>query len=142
MNILLVSHGTLCAGVYDAYQMLMGPTDTIDTLSLTVDGGIEGFRAEFNKKMDDLVGKGVLVMADLKGGTPYNEAYARYLQDPARIRIACGLNLPMLIEVGMDAASSDDLEAIYQRALSSGALGVSGAAAPGPDACEIDDDLF
>ena len=48
----------------------------------------------------------------------------------------------MLIEVGMDAASSDDLEAIYQCALSSGALGVSGAAAPGPDACEIDDDLF
>lgn len=84
----------------------------------------------------------VLVIADLKGGTPYNEAYARFLGDPEHLRLIAGLNLPMLIECGVLAVSGADLQTVYETALRAGAEGVQGTELPDEQSNDEDDDLF
>lgn len=49
MNILLVSHGGLSAGVAEAYRMFSPGADYVPSLSLTEDGGM----AVFNRKAPD-----------------------------------------------------------------------------------------
>lgn len=143
MNILLVSHGGLSAGVAEAYRMFSPGADYVHSLSLTEDGGMAVFKEQLNTKLDELLAAGdVLVVADLKGGTPYNESYARFLGDPEHMRLAAGMNLPMLIEAGMLAQMGSDLETVYQTALRAGAEGVQGTDMPEPESSDEDDDLF
>lgn len=143
MNILLVSHGTLCQGVADTFHLFVPTGLDVHTLGLTVDGGVEAFRAALDELLERLLGEGdVLVMADLKGGTPYNEVYARLLANPEHLRLVGGLNLPMLIEAGVLAASGGDLETVYQTALTAGAAGVAGAEVFVEDAEDEEADLF
>lgn len=142
MNILLVSHGKLCEGVLDAYKMLFADAPNVSALGLTTDG-VEDFRMRLDERLAALDGQGpILVMADLLGGTPYNEAYARLLEDPSRLRLVCGLNLPMLIEAGVMASATDDIDAVVQTAVSAGASGVCGAELPQEDGPEEEEDLF
>ncbi len=143
MNILLVSHGGLSAGVADAYRMFSPGAEYIHALGLTEEGGVAAFREELNAKLDDLLEAGdVLVIADLKGGTPYNESYARFLASSDHMRLAAGLNLPMLVECGMLASMGSDLDTVYQTALRAGAEGVQGTDIPDGDDSDEDDDLF
>jgi PTS system mannose-specific IIA component/PTS system mannose-specific IIB component len=143
MNILLVSHGKLCEGVLDAFSMLVSGCTNISSLSLT-ESGVEDFRGRLEAKVAELTAKGdLLILADLKGGTPYNEAYVCLLKNPEHIRLAGGLNLPMVLEAGIAAMDSDDLDAIYKTALEAGSFGVQGTDVPAEDdSSDEDDDLF
>lgn len=124
MNILLVSHGKLCDGVLDAFKMLVAGSKNVHALGLT-ESGVGDFRARLEAKVSELTAEGdLLILADLKGGTPYNESYVCLLKNPEHIRLAAGLSLPMVLEAGIAAMDSDDLDAIYKTALDAGSFGV------------------
>lgn len=76
-----------------------------------------------------------------RGGTPYNESFTHFLTNPEHLRLAAGMNLPMLVEAGVLASSGCDLETVYQTALSAGANGVSGTALP-EESADDEEDLF
>lgn len=124
MHIMLATHGKFSKGILDSYQMIAGVNDKIHAISLT-DDGIEGFAEKLQNDMEDLLDDTVLVMTDLKGGTPYNEAFNYYLIHPESVRVVAGLNLPMLIEVGL-ALENNSLDTLYNLALATGAAGVIG----------------
>lgn len=126
MHIMLATHGGFAEGIFNSYQMIAGTNSQIQTVSLT-DEGIEPFVKTFKTKLDSLVDEEVLVMTDLKGGTPYNEAYNYYLKHPDKMRVAAGLNLPMLIETGL-AIGNSSLDELYELALTAGKAGVDGPA--------------
>jgi mannose/fructose-specific phosphotransferase system component IIA len=110
---------------------------------LTVDGGIEAFRAELDAAIAAMTADGpAIVMADLPGGTPYNETYVRYLQNPEKIRLVAGLNLPMVVETGVMSLAVDDVDALVQTALAAGANGVMTPEAPDASEDDDEDDLF
>lgn len=142
MNILLVSHGQLCIGVNDAFHMFAPTAENVHAVSLTNDGGVEAFRVALDEVLKSLLEKGdVLIIADLKGGTPYNESYLHFLEKPEHIRLAAGLNLPMLIEAGILAMSGGELNQVYETALTAGSAGVIGSDLP-EESSDEEDDLF
>ena len=94
MELLLVSHRGIASGMKSAIAMVMGP--------------VSG------------TGKG-LVFADLRGGTPYNQAellLAKHgLKD--RAKVISGMNLPMVVDAvlsDMDVCSTDALAGLVQNA--------------------------
>ena len=98
MNILLTSHGSLCEGLLDAFHMMAAGADHVSTVSLT-DTGIDDFRDRLTARVNELLAQGdLLILADLLGGTPYNEAYALFLTNPEHIRLVAGANFSMLLE--------------------------------------------
>lgn len=127
MNILLVSHATLSKGVLEAFRMFAPDVDGVCALGLTAEGGVDAFRDELARTVGELAEDGdLLIMADLQGGTPFNESVPLVLQNPERMRLVTGLNLPMLVEAGMLMAAGGDLDAVYRAALTTGAEGVMG----------------
>lgn len=142
MNILLVSHGDLCVGIKNAYRMLVASDDNVSTISLVPERGVGAFRNNLRMWLGSLhEGEDVLILADLWGGTPFNESYACFLEDPVHLRLVSGLNLPMLLTVGLESLTSDNLEALYQLAISAGAKGVRGADLP-DESEEADEDCL
>lgn len=141
VNILLVSHGDLCHGMLDAYRMLVADAQNVHAVSLTL-AGVGDFRMRLTRMVEDLLGQGpLLVMADLKGGTPYNEAYALYLLHEDEMRLVAGLNLPMLIEAGLSSAAEDSVDALARLALEAGSFGVAEADLATAEASS-DEELF
>ncbi|MBS6951647.1 MAG: hypothetical protein KH230_00240 [Enterocloster asparagiformis] len=124
MELLLVSHKGIASGMKTAIAMVMGPAaQQITAMELTEEEGID----QFSKRLEEYLiawlsgtGKG-LIFADLRGGTPYNQAELLLtkhgLKD--RAKVISGMNLPMVVEAAlrdMDVCDTGELTGLVQAA--------------------------
>ena len=125
MKLLLISHGLFASGLLDSFEMIAGKNEMISTISLTNEG-IGDFSNRLKNYLVENGDKKVLILCDLKGGTPYNEAYREYLKDPERIKVIAGMNLPMLVEAGLLISNDFNFEELYKIALEAGVTSIEG----------------
>ncbi|MDT2754598.1 PTS sugar transporter subunit IIA [Enterococcus pseudoavium] len=123
---IMTSHGDFCYGILSSYQMIAGENPDLLAISLT-EAGIQEFSSQFEKQLAALESEELLILTDIKGGTPYNEAYKYYLSNEEHVRVVAGMNLPMVIEVGMNLSNSS-LGKLYEMAIEAGQQGIEGAA--------------
>ena len=123
VGIIVMTHGTLSEGIVDAAELITGPVTQVETLSLRREDNVNDLNAAFLAALDRVdTGDGVLVLADLLGGSPCNVASMNLRE--RSYRVLSGVNLPMFIEAlsSRDSAgSSEELQAACQEA---GAQGV------------------
>lgn len=93
-------------------------------VSLT-DAGIQDFVERLTDQLAKFASDEVLILTDIKGGTPYNEAYKYYLSNEKRVRVVAGMNLPMVIELGLSLSNSS-LAALEELAIEQGRKGITG----------------
>ena len=124
MKLLIESHGEFCNGILDSYQMIAGENKNIVAVSLT-DAGIQDFVERLTDQLAKFASDEVLILTDIKGGTPYNEAYKYYLSNEKRVRVVAGMNLPMVIELGLSLSNSS-LTALEELAIEQGRKGITG----------------
>jgi len=132
VNILIISHSQLAKGLLSAAIMIMGDQDGVCYLGLEPAQGFEEFKNLVEEKINFLQNDdGVLILADLYGGSPCNIAVilcAVKKVSPLKT-LACisGVNLPMLIEA-LCMRGTMSLEELTQHCLNSGKIGVKDAA--------------
>lgn len=124
MELLLVSHRGIASGMKSAIAMVMGgAADQITAMELTEEEGIE----RFSKRLEGYLlswlteGKKGLVFADLRGGTPYNQAELLLSKHglKARAKVVSGMNLPMVVDAAireLDGYGDDALAGLIQTA--------------------------
>ncbi len=98
IGVLVITHGNLGAELIRAAELIKGNLE--NTLHITIDAtkGLEDIRKEILssvRKVD--VGKGVLILTDLFGGTPSNVSLS-FLKE-GKIEVVTGVNLPMLLKI-------------------------------------------
>jgi len=126
MKVVLASHGDFCFGILNSYQMIAGENKQIVAVSLD-DSGIEIFTQRFTSLLDQVLETDeVLILTDIKGGTPYNEAFNYFMKNSSKTRVIAGMNLPMVIELGLNL-SHNSLEELYQLGLNVGRSSIEGA---------------
>jgi mannose PTS system EIIA component len=110
-QVVLVSHGSLAAGVLDAATMILGPQSDVSTLSLQPEEDPAGLEARLRKLLDGA--PSALILVDLFGATPANAA-AALLRDRPDLEVISGVSLPMLVEVlaRRDVSPAGELAAI------------------------------
>lgn len=101
MKVVVTSHGELCEGILSSYQMIAGDISQFIAVKLD-DKGIGDFSSRLTTVLDKYTKNNevVIVLSDIKGGTPYNETFRYMLGHPNKIHLLTGLNLPMLIQAG------------------------------------------
>jgi mannose PTS system EIIA component len=106
-TVCLVSHGNLCLELINSYEMISGKNQLLKAIPLD-DSGAKAFSKRLEIEITELLKKGsVLILADLKGGTPFNESMKLLLQYPDDIELVSGVNLPMLLEIGLKLSLED-----------------------------------
>ena len=97
VGVLLISHGNMASGIKSSLNMFFGDEiPQLDTLCLSANTSPESFGEEIGKKIKELdTGDGVVVFADLIGGTPCNQAF-RYIS--SKVVLIGGMNLPVIME--------------------------------------------
>ena len=132
LGIVIVTHGNLAAELLSAVQHIVGIQSHIKTVCIGPNDDMDQRRNEITAAITSVdLGKGVVLVTDMFGGTPCNLALAHLKKD--KIEVLAGANLPSLIKlVGLRTDASLDkavTEAIksgrkYMRAGSSELVGV------------------
>lgn len=101
-EIIIVSHGTLAEGLIESGKVILGEMLEAKSCCLKKNMGIEDFKKEISgiiKEIDN--SKQIIVLADLKGGSPYTTTLSVLDDNDLMDRsvIFTGVNLPLLINV-------------------------------------------
>ncbi|MFV0453179.1 MAG: PTS sugar transporter subunit IIA [Propioniciclava sp.] len=100
MKILLVGHAEFPQGLLSAARMIVGDRATAAVVAIGLTD-LAMFKAEVTEALTGATG--VLVLADLMGGSPCNTVLevARELDIVPQIRVITGANLGLLIEFAL-----------------------------------------
>ena len=98
IHILIVTHGDMGQELLRCAEVIVGKQSSVKVLGLTPTEGPEGFQKKVQAVLEETnATAGVLVLADMLGGTPCNVAL-RQCRDPRfHYEMVTGINLPMLI---------------------------------------------
>ncbi|TFW17234.1 PTS fructose transporter subunit IIA [Massilia arenosa] len=115
VGILLLTHAPLGqAFVAAVSHVFRGPTDHFEAIDVQPDqdlGQVHELARAAIKRVDD--GDGVLVITDIKGGTPSN--CCNGLTDPGHVEVIAGISLPMLLRA--ITYRRDTLDVVVEMAL-------------------------
>lgn len=97
IGIIAVSHCQLAEEMLRVAELIVGPIENCKAICLDIEQPVE----EMTRKLQETIkvvdmGKGVLILTDLFGGTPANISLA--FLGP-KVEVVCGMNLPMLIKL-------------------------------------------
>lgn len=98
VGLLFISHGKTAEGWLDSLKMFFGDKiETVDFLTLTLEDSADEFGERIKEKITQLdQGDGIIILADLRGGTPANQA-SMHISD--KVKVVYGVNLPFCIEL-------------------------------------------
>lgn len=115
VGLVVASHGHLAEELVATARQIVGDVQHVATLSVEPGASPEEIRARIKeavKSVDD--GEGVLVFADLIGGSPCTQSLS--LCQQARIEVVTGVNLPMLLKANSLRGQLPLLELAHQLA--------------------------
>jgi PTS system ascorbate-specific IIA component len=115
VGILLMTHAPLGqAFIAAAAHVFRGPTERFEAIDVTADqdtNEVHRLALEAIRRLDD--GDGVLVITDIKGGTPSN--CCNSLAEAGRVEVIAGISLPMLLRA--ITYRRDTLDVVVEMAL-------------------------
>jgi mannose/fructose-specific phosphotransferase system component IIA len=96
IGVIVISHGPGAQGLICSAQMISPGVEQLASLCVNPDTNPDDFENELLQLTDQMnSGEGVLILADLLGGTPCNRAIRLLTNE--RVEILTGVNLPMLL---------------------------------------------
>jgi mannose PTS system EIIA component len=124
IKVLLVSHGYLAKEMLATVKMIFGDVNNIAYLELPYGCDLSDYKSQIAKYINESE-DGLLILADLFGGTPFmissqlfcNEEYNK------KIELVTGMNLGMVLEV-VSKIDTMNIQELKELAISSGMQGI------------------
>lgn len=97
--VLILTHGGVAPELLAAAREISGNLEAFEALALEWTDGLEQARTKIDAALRGLdSGHGILILTDILGGTPFNVAMT--FQEPGKVEIVSGVNLPMVVRLG------------------------------------------
>jgi len=125
-GIIVGTHGNFATELIDACEMIYGKREHIKAVTLVNGEKPDVVFAKYEKAIKELGNPDrLLILNDLLGGTPYNQA-AKFVSKNENYGIVAGVNLPMLMSM---AGAQDDDEGktiiqLMEQAVTAGSEGI------------------
>ena len=121
IGIVLIGHGHVCSEMLAALEHVVGKQPLVEVLDVLDNSDLGMLSATMRSRVRACdVGQGVLVLADMFGGTPCNIAMG--CLQAGRVEVISGFNLPLLIKAATLRKSENHLPALAQQVLEAGRL--------------------
>lgn len=133
VGLLIITHGEFGAYLLDAAEEIVGRDPNQPVIALKISGRLPltEVRAKIARALAELNpsggGDGVLVLCDMLGGTPCNEALLA-VRDKSSIEVLAGVNLYMMVSALMSARRLP-LNSLVEKVLSDAKRSVTNAKA-------------
>lgn len=111
IGLVLVTHGRLASEFVTAMEHVVGPQEHVEAIAIGPEDDMEVRRADIAAAIAKVdIGKGVILLTDLFGGTPSNLAIS--LLQRGRVEVIAGINLPMLIRLASARKTMKVIDAV------------------------------
>jgi mannose PTS system EIIA component len=98
IGVLIVTHGHLGQELLNSAEGILGKQPQVRVLGLDSSEGPEAYQRKIQVVLSEMNSPaGVLVMADMMGGTPCNAALQQCRDPRINFDLVTGVNLPMLV---------------------------------------------
>jgi mannose/fructose/sorbose-specific phosphotransferase system IIA component len=122
--IIVCTHGHASEEIIKTAEMIMGEQENVGFVNFVPGENTDDLVGKFQKSLDELDrSKGVLVMVDLFGGSPFNAISQLALADE-NIEVITGVNIPMVLET-LALRASQDIKSLAETAKNAGINGVT-----------------
>lgn len=119
IGIIVIGHGHIASEMCAAAKHILGEQPLLAALDVTDSNNPELLGQQLVRLIRSTdVGKGVLILADMFGGTPCNIAVSH--MRPAEVEVISGANLPALIKAASLRHQTDDLVELAKTVVVSG----------------------
>lgn len=98
IGIVLASHGDFAKGIQMSAEMIFGQQEKLMAVCLQPSEGPEDIRKKIEDAIASFQEEQILILCDLFGGTPFNQANGLIHGHEESWAIVTGMNLPMVIE--------------------------------------------
>lgn len=123
VGLVLAAHGDLAHGFLNATELIAGEQEYFTVLALREGMSPDEFKTKLKQKVEEVdSGEGVLILADLFGGTPGNIALELTLQE--NVRLVAGVNLGIILEATQMRTFELSLDELAQQLVSLGKDGI------------------
>jgi PTS system mannose-specific IIA component len=107
VGVVVAAHGNMAEALVAAAEQIVGKLEQLKVVNLLAHEGMEMGRGKIVdaiREVDD--GSGVVVLADVFGGTPSNCCLP--LMDQGKLEVVTGVNLPMLLRLASGRKEGHD----------------------------------
>ncbi len=119
VGLVIIGHGRLAEAMKDAVEHVLGAQAQLAAINVMADDDPTAIQQRLTEAIAECDGgDGVIICADMFGGTPCNIALGS--MDPGRIEILSGVSLPSLIAIASERASLRDAGKIARKGAASG----------------------
>ena len=113
IGIVLVTHGRLAEELVSTLVHIVGPQERIGTVCIQPDDDMESRRQDIIDEISKVQGpEGVILLADLFGGTPSNLAIS--VMNETGVEVITGVNLPMIIQLAQARKTHTLVDAVAE----------------------------
>jgi len=113
IGLVLVSHGELGHVLLETAKEIVGPIEPAMALTLERHQACDEIQHRLQAAVSKMNrGYGVLILADMFGGTACNVSLRLIDNNP--IEVVTGMNLPMLLKLSTELRQNDDVSALAQ----------------------------
>ena len=117
IGILVISHGNLSKGLLSSLSMFYAEEKQIEALSVNCDTNIDSFTKEMGEAIARLdKGEGVIVLADMFGGSPCNSTFGYIGKN---VDVIAGVNFPMLLSAVTYRHTTEDRKTLVDKLIES-----------------------
>ncbi len=108
--VIVVTHGLLASAYLDTLKLVLGESEGVEGFGLTAEESDVTLETNLDGAITrmDPHGKGVLLLVDMLGGTPFNVAMRLGMR--RNLRVVTGVSLPMLFKALTVRETETDLD--------------------------------
>lgn len=119
--IIIMNHGLFGKELIATAEMVVGKLEEVQAVSLMPGMTLEDYLEQSEVAVNQAGGKAI-VLTDLYGGTPCN--VAMMLRQRYELKVICGMNLPMLLELAGARESGKDVAQIAETIMNTAREGI------------------
>ncbi|EHR32340.1 PTS sugar transporter subunit IIA [Helcococcus kunzii] len=118
MKLVICTHGKSAKELLESAEMIAGKQDNVVSLDFTDGCDLEELKSNLKK---EILGdnNSVIVMVDLKGGTPFNLAFP-FVIEKENCQMITGVNVAMLIEFFLSRTSIESIDQLVDSVIECG----------------------
>lgn len=108
-GLIIATHGDLAASALEAAELLVGEQEQVETIGFRPGDSLELLLERFTqaiKRLEEC--EEILVLTDIKGGSPCNAATVMKAKNP-KLRLVAGLSIPLLAQFFESKANGETL---------------------------------
>ena len=100
IGMIATGHGSFATGITSGLKLLAGEPQDYETVDFLPEDSAEALAQKLDAAYERLSGcEGIVIFADLTGGTPFNVSIRMKMEHPERqIEVIGGSNLPAVLE--------------------------------------------